>query len=187
MNVEESPLTSHPYLCSRQRVNSLGQLLNISNTQKKGMHKFDNKFMETLPKAIIENTANHDEKAKVKLRITQLENELKTVALEWKSSRNMEECGCSTTFDAFNNKVHSRAPVLFRHGDPACSFFPVRSTTTLLFQHHCWSCGCVLCTRCMAVHAKLPGHLSQRAVPTCKSCYQSSAVTSASPWLRSAE
>lgn len=89
----------------QQRVNSLGQFLNINSTQKKGKHKLDNKFMETLPKAIIENTANHDEKTRVKLKANQLENELKTVALEWKSSRNMEECGCSTTFDAFNKKV----------------------------------------------------------------------------------
>lgn len=60
---------------------------------------------ETLSETIIENTANHDEKTGAKLKVNQLENELKTVALEWKSSRNMEECGCSTTFDAFNKKV----------------------------------------------------------------------------------
>lgn len=60
---------------------------------------------DSLSETIIENTANHDEKTKAKLRANQVENELKTVALEWKSSRNMEECGCSTTFDAFNKKV----------------------------------------------------------------------------------
>lgn len=82
------------------------KLLNTNNTQKKGKHKFDNKFMkDSLSETIIENTANHDEKTKAKLKVNQLENELKTVALEWKSSRNMEECGCSTTFDAFNKKV----------------------------------------------------------------------------------
>lgn len=58
---------------------------------------------ETLSETIIEN---HDEKMKAKLKVSQLENELKTVALEWKSSRNIEECGCSTTFDAFNKKVY---------------------------------------------------------------------------------
>jgi len=90
----------------QQRVNSLGQLLNTSNTQKKGKHKFDTKFTkESLSENIIENTANHDEKTRGKLKANQLENELKTVALEWKSSRNIEECGCSTTFDAFNKKV----------------------------------------------------------------------------------
>lgn len=61
---------------------------------------------ETLSESIIENTANQDEKLKAnKLKANKLESELKTVALEWKSSRNMEECGCSTTFDAFNKKV----------------------------------------------------------------------------------
>lgn len=60
---------------------------------------------DSLSETIIENTTNHDEKTRVKLKAKQLENELKTVALEWKSSRNMEECGCSTTFDAFNKKV----------------------------------------------------------------------------------
>jgi len=87
----------------------LGQFLstNANNTQKKEKHKFDNKFMkETLSETIIENTTNHDEKLKAKLKTNQVENELKTVALEWKSSRNMEECGCSTTFDAFNKKVY---------------------------------------------------------------------------------
>lgn len=146
-----SSLEDHVKLLLK-RVNSLGQLLNTNNSQKKGKHKFDNKFMkETLSETIIENATNHDEKMKAKLKVNQLENELKTVALEWKSSRNIEECGCSTTFDAFNRK------------------------------HHCWSCGDVLCTRCMAVHTKLPGHLSQRAVPTCKTCYQSSGISTTSP------
>ncbi|EZA54228.1 hypothetical protein DMN91_000584 [Ooceraea biroi] len=148
-----SSLEDHVKLLLK-RINFLGQILstNANNTQRKEKHKFDNKFMkETLSETIIENTANHDEKLKAKLKTNQLENELKTVALEWKSSRNMEECGCSTTFDAFNKK------------------------------HHCWSCGDVLCTRCMAVHTKLPGHLSQRAVPTCKSCYQNSGISATSP------
>jgi len=60
---------------------------------------------ESLSGTIIEHTTNHEEKTRTKLKTNQLENELKTVALEWKSSRNMEECGCSTTFDAFNKKV----------------------------------------------------------------------------------
>lgn len=60
---------------------------------------------DSLSETIIENTANHDEKARAKLKMNQLENELKAVALEWKSSRNMEECGCCTIFDAFDKKV----------------------------------------------------------------------------------
>lgn len=145
-----SSLEDHVKLLLK-RINFL-KLLNTNNTQKKGKHKFDNKFMkDSLSETIIENTANHDEKTKAKLKVNQLENELKTVALEWKSSRNMEECGCSTTFDAFNKK------------------------------HHCWSCGDVLCIRCMTMHTKLSGHLSQRAVPTCNSCYQSFRISATSP------
>lgn len=132
---------------------------------------------EPLSETIIENTANHDEKARAKLKASQLENELKTVALEWKSSRNMEECGCSTTFDAFNKKVHSTSIPNSQHSP--YSYFHL--ICDLIFQHHCWSCGDVLCTRCMAMHTKLAGHLSQRAVPTCKSCYQSSGISVTSP------
>lgn len=107
--------------------------------------------MDPLSETIIENTPTHEEKAKCKIKISQLQNELKTVSLDWKLFRNMEECVCSTTFDAFNKK------------------------------HHCWSCGEVLCTRCMGAHTILAGHNSQRAVPTCKSCTQNSSIPSTSP------
>lgn len=86
----------------------MSQLLNLNNVQKiniQGKHKFDNKYVkESLSETIKENV-NHDEKMKDKEKASQIENELKTVAIEWKSSRNMEECTCSTTFDAFNRKV----------------------------------------------------------------------------------
>lgn len=82
----------------------------MNNAQKKGIQgklKFDNKFSkDPLSETIIENTTNNDEKNKSKLKISQLESELKTVALDWKSSQNIEECTCSTTFDAFNTKVN---------------------------------------------------------------------------------
>lgn len=61
---------------------------------------------ETLSETIIDS-ANHEERAKLKMSVNQLENELRTVALDWKSSQNMEECACSTTFDAFNKKVYN--------------------------------------------------------------------------------
>ncbi|XP_076180105.1 myotubularin related protein 6 [Ptiloglossa arizonensis] len=138
-----------------KRVGSLSSIMNLNNIQKKGVQgklKFDNKFSkDPLSETIIENTTNHEEKLKNKIKINQLENELKTVALDWKSARNMDECACSTTFDAFNR------------------------------QHHCWSCGDLLCTKCMGVHTILSGHLSQRAVPTCKSCSQNSSIPSTSP------
>lgn len=94
----------------KQRANSLSSVLNLNNIKKKGVQgklKFDNKYtMDPLSETIIENTPTHEEKAKCKIKISQLQNELKTVSLDWKLFRNMEECACSTTFDAFNKKVN---------------------------------------------------------------------------------
>lgn len=78
---------------------------------------------ESLSESIIENTTNHDEKTRTKLKANQLENELKTVALEWKSSRDMEECGCCTTFDAFNKKVQlTNVPCKLKQFNPFIYF-----------------------------------------------------------------
>ncbi|XP_033365255.1 myotubularin-related protein 6 [Bombus vosnesenskii] len=153
MHDHTSCLEDHVKLLIK-RANSLSSVLNLNNIKKKvqGKLKFDNKYtMDPLSETIIENTPTHEEKAKCKIKISQLQNELKTVSLDWKLFRNMEECACSTTFDAFNKK------------------------------HHCWSCGEVLCTRCMGAHTVLAGHNSQRAVPTCKSCTQNSSIPSTSP------
>lgn len=35
----------------------------------------------------------------------QLSEEMKSVALDWKTLRNIEECSCSTPFDHFSRKV----------------------------------------------------------------------------------
>lgn len=72
----------------------------------------------------------------------QLAEEVKSVALDWKILRNIEECSCSTPFDHFSRK------------------------------YHCWKCGDVFCTRCIDKNAALPGHLSQREVPVCRPCYR---------------
>ncbi|XP_066999701.1 myotubularin-related protein 8 isoform X4 [Anabrus simplex] len=76
------------------------------------------------------------------LSVDQLTNELDSVALDWKTLRNIRECVCSTPFDHFSRK------------------------------YHCWKCGEVFCTRCIDKHTPLPGHMSQRAVPVCKPCYR---------------
>ncbi|XP_045583051.1 phosphatidylinositol-3,5-bisphosphate 3-phosphatase MTMR6 isoform X1 [Procambarus clarkii] len=67
---------------------------------------------------------------------------LSSVALDWKTFRNVRECSCSTPFDHFSRK------------------------------HHCWRCGEVFCTRCIDKKAALPGHLSQQPVPVCRPCYK---------------
>lgn len=76
------------------------------------------------------------------LSVDQLAAELESVALDWKTLRNIRECVCSTPFDHFSRK------------------------------YHCWKCGEVFCTRCIDKHTSLPGHLSQRAVPVCRPCFR---------------
>lgn len=71
-----------------------------------------------------------------------LAEELSSVAIDWKTIRNVKECICSTPFDHFSRK------------------------------YHCWKCGDVFCTRCIDKHTSLPGHLSGRAVPVCRPCYK---------------
>ncbi|XP_071086998.1 phosphatidylinositol-3,5-bisphosphate 3-phosphatase MTMR6-like isoform X1 [Haliotis cracherodii] len=76
------------------------------------------------------------------LSLDQLLMELKTVAVEWRSFRNVHNCSCATPFDHYVKKFH------------------------------CWKCGEVFCTRCIARYIPLPGHYSRRPVPVCKPCYR---------------
>lgn len=41
-----------------------------------------------------------------------------------------------------------------------------------VFQYHCYKCGDVFCTRCMALKSPLPGHDSNKPVSVCRSCYK---------------
>lgn len=93
-----------------QRVNSLSKLFRSNNSQRKEQEtqceQLDNKFSkEPLSEKIMGNTDSNEEINKTSITTDQLERELKSVALDWKSSRNIEECACSTTFDTFNKKV----------------------------------------------------------------------------------
>ncbi|KAH9494581.1 Myotubularin- protein 8 [Bulinus truncatus] len=76
------------------------------------------------------------------LSLDQLLAELKTVAIAWKSFRNVQSCSCATPFDYYVKKFH------------------------------CWKCGHVFCTRCIARNISLPGHYNRRPVPVCKPCYK---------------
>ncbi|KAF5300008.1 hypothetical protein FQR65_LT09264 [Abscondita terminalis] len=66
---------------------------------------------------------------------------LESVALDWKTLRNISECGCSTPFDHFSRK------------------------------YHCRKCGDVFCVRCIDKQVILPGHLTQKPVPVCRPCF----------------
>ncbi|XP_064482258.1 myotubularin-related protein 6-like isoform X1 [Ornithodoros turicata] len=74
--------------------------------------------------------------------LQKLMDEMDSVALDWKTFRNMKECPCSTPFDYFRRKFH------------------------------CWCCGEVFCIRCIDKRLCLPGHLTKRPVPVCRHCYK---------------
>ncbi|KAL8587614.1 hypothetical protein ACOMHN_045303 [Nucella lapillus] len=68
--------------------------------------------------------------------------EIKTVATDWESLRQVLTCSCATPFDYYVKKFH------------------------------CWKCGEVFCMRCIAHNTALPGHYSRKPVPVCKPCYK---------------
>lgn len=69
-------------------------------------HKLDDDYLkECLLKENLTNLIS-DPDSRNNLEIKELISELNSVALEWKSSKNLSECKCSTTFDAFNKKVN---------------------------------------------------------------------------------
>jgi len=74
--------------------------------------------------------------------IDSLSDEIESVALDWKSARGVKECPCSTPLDFATRKSH------------------------------CWRCGDIFCARCLDKWASLPGHLSQKQSPVCRSCYR---------------
>ncbi|KAK0165244.1 hypothetical protein PV328_003777 [Microctonus aethiopoides] len=144
-----SSLEDHVKLLLK-RINNLNQLTMSNNDQKNVVQpncKMDNKFNKDEDEKIIDKSSDEENNLKIKALIEQIEIEIKSIALDWKSSNKIEQCVCSIIFDAFNKK------------------------------NYCWSCGNVFCTRCMGLRSLLPGYLSQRAVPICKTCSQSSPVS----------
>ncbi|KAK6637361.1 hypothetical protein RUM44_007777 [Polyplax serrata] len=77
----------------------------------------------------------------IRLTDEMLKNEIESVALDWKTLRNIVECKCTTPFDYSTRK------------------------------NHCWKCGDVFCTRCIDKMAPLPGLSLKRPVPVCRQCY----------------
>ncbi|XP_063992253.1 myotubularin-related protein 6 isoform X2 [Diachasmimorpha longicaudata] len=130
-----------------KKINGLG----IGNSGKHNSEQkcnYDNdKFCLEEDRRVVKKELSQGELEKTKELLEEIQDEMKTVAVEWKSSSKVEQCTCPITFDTFTKK------------------------------NHCWSCGNVFCTRCMSdkdTFTFLPGHASQRAVPVCKTCSQSS-------------
>ncbi|XP_075166407.1 myotubularin related protein 6 isoform X2 [Haematobia irritans] len=71
-----------------------------------------------------------------------LNEEINSVAVDWKSMRNVTACSCSTPFDQFSKKTH------------------------------CWKCGEIFCERCIDKNIPLPGQDSGKPVPVCRTCFR---------------
>lgn len=105
-----SSLEDHVKLVIK-RANTLGQLeksYNNHNMSLQSKYKFDNEFSkDKTSKKIVNKSVDEDRRAKTKVLIDQIEIDLKSVALDWKSCSKFDECTCSIMFDAFNKKVNN--------------------------------------------------------------------------------
>ncbi|XP_047515465.1 myotubularin-related protein 8 isoform X1 [Pieris napi] len=136
-------------------------------TRTAGMH-IDNKFIYESGANLSEmECANHDHPLKetkpqkptniplitektddmIPPSLSALEAEINSVALDWKSIKNVTECSCSTPLDHFSRK------------------------------HHCWGCGGCVCTRCVsraplpALAAPAPAPLCAACAPPTPHAY----------------
>lgn len=88
-----------------KRVNNLSQLPK-SQQNNQPNYNYDDEFSKDLDsEKIIDKDENDSGGANNDALLNQIESELKSVALEWKTSSKVEECSCCSTFDAFNKKV----------------------------------------------------------------------------------
>ncbi|CAD5119202.1 DgyrCDS7837 [Dimorphilus gyrociliatus] len=74
------------------------------------------------------------------LQVGNLINELRSVAVDWRSLRSTQCFSCTAPL-YHNNK-----------------------------KNHCWRCGSLFCERCIGRAHSLPGHIRPIAVPVCKTC-----------------
>lgn len=90
-----------------QRVKSLGELL--TNNQDKPEGSEDNKKEPVIleESATDEHVDAQNEKTigEEIPDVSQIKEEMQSVALDWQLSRNANQCPCSVIFDAFNRKV----------------------------------------------------------------------------------
>ncbi|KAJ8298540.1 hypothetical protein KUTeg_025071 [Tegillarca granosa] len=134
---------------------SLESKLNSQNDNNKNISKdlsLDNKDMANIIKSDSESGFDESSSQMSKSGIEELNSQI---------SRTGTEDGCGTLDDA---SMLSRS-----------ASFEQLSLDQLLLElksFHCWKCGDVFCTRCIAKSIPLPGHYSHRPVPVCRPCYK---------------
>ncbi|CAG9864729.1 unnamed protein product [Phyllotreta striolata] len=105
----------------------------------------DNKSSyERKPSKDEQSPANRNDDA---LDLDRVVKEIDSVAIDWKSLRNADECSCSLALDQLSKKMH------------------------------CRKCGEIFCQRCISKKVALPGHDSRVPVPVCKPCFDSVATS----------
>ncbi|KAF2896064.1 hypothetical protein ILUMI_10108 [Ignelater luminosus] len=149
-----------------KKITSIKSLLLNSNEKRKSKTKLnmlksddtnvlDNKYLYEKSSQLKASDDNHPLKLDIKEKerpqsinlleqsqgVQDVMKDLESVALDWKTLRNITECVCSTPFDHFSRK------------------------------YHCRRCGDVFCIRCIDKQVILPGHVTQKAVPVCRPCY----------------
>ncbi|XP_068907675.1 myotubularin-related protein 8 isoform X1 [Tenebrio molitor] len=111
----------------------------------------DNRYFYEKTKELEASDHDHPLKASPEARVDDLSpsksgqnlsKDLDSVALDWKSLRNTNECICSSYFDQCSQKTH------------------------------CRRCGNIFCMRCITKKTVLPGYLNQQNVSVCKPCYE---------------
>lgn len=112
----------------------------MNNTKR---HQSDNKYHYERENAQHDHPLNSSSSSKSEDSSPTTENliDLDSVALDWKSLRNSQECSCSANLDQLSKKTH------------------------------CRRCGNIFCKRCITKKTSLPGHLDKNNVSVCKPCY----------------
>uniref|UniRef100_A0A8D8QWN0 Phosphatidylinositol-3,5-bisphosphate 3-phosphatase n=1 Tax=Cacopsylla melanoneura TaxID=428564 RepID=A0A8D8QWN0_9HEMI len=81
-----------------------------------------------------------------------LDEEINSIAIDWKPVNNINQCQCSTPFDHFTRK------------------------------YHCFKCGDVLCFDCIGDKSQLPGHLTRTDSIVCKTCLEPTPSQTQTKW-----
>lgn len=143
----------HALLLAEGPANGAPNLRRESDTES----GFEDGNSSQLSKSLIEENVDGDDC----LQIENILTELMSVATEWRSLRNVKNCSCAMPFEQYTKKVQYSHFILnqVKHN-------------CIQFQHHCWRCGSIYCTRCIDRYMPLSGHDSKRPVPVCKACFK---------------
>lgn len=150
---EKIPINGNCDIKPEQSSKDMGDLIDIRSDNESGfdesssqMSKSGHGDLNTVRTGIETGSLSLDSSVcsvgRDQLSLDLLVLEMSSVAIDWKSFRNIHNCSCASPFNSFTKKFH------------------------------CWKCGEVFCMRCIAKNIPLPGHATRRPVPVCRPCYK---------------